>query len=311
MNVLIIGLGSIAVKHINAIRQTCPGAVIFALRSRKPAQPIDDIINIYDLRELPAHPDFGIVCSPTSLHNESIRQLTALSIPLFIEKPPVNSLRGVQDLITGIEQKQLINYVACNLRFHPCISYLKNHILASSPRVNEVNVYCGSYLPDWRPGRDFREIYSARKELGGGVHLDLFHELDYACWIWGLPEQSSLTIRNRSSLNISAADYANYTLEYAGFTISIILNYYRRQPKRTIEVLFDDTTWTIDLIKHRIADDTGQVIFEAPGYSSLETYLRQMEYFTEHIRKKKQTMNTFAESIAILKIILPDEQVEG
>lgn len=307
MNVLIIGLGSIAVKHINAVRYADAGAVIYALRSRKPAAQVDGVVNIYDLQELPVLPDFGIICNPTSLHNESIRLLTALSIPLFIEKPAVNDLSGVGELTAGIEQKQLINYVACNLRFHPCISYLKGHIMTANPRVNEVNVYCGSYLPDWRPGRDFREIYSARKELGGGVHLDLFHELDYTCWIWGLPKQSSISIRNRSSLEISAADYANYMLEYSGFSISIILNYYRRQPKRTIEVLFEDTTWTVDLVKHRITDDAGEVIFEAPGYSPLETYARQMEYFIGHIREKKQTMNTFAESIAILKIIMPDE----
>lgn len=311
MNILIIGLGAIAAKHIHAIRLVCDNAVIYALRSRRPAEQTDGIINIYDLEELPVLPDFGIICNPTASHKESIRQLTALSIPLFIEKPPLHTIKDAQELIADIEQRKLINYVACNLRFHPCIAYLKDHIVTSNPRINEVNVYCGSYLPEWRPGKDFRRIYSAQAELGGGVHLDLFHEMDYTCWLWGLPEQSQITVRSCSSLKITAVDYANYILEYPDFTVSIILNYYRRQPKRTIEILFENATWTVDLVNHTITDDTGQLIFEASDFNVLQTYVYQMKYFIDHVKELKQTMNTLEESTAILKIILPDEQAKG
>ncbi|MFX7793064.1 Gfo/Idh/MocA family oxidoreductase, partial [Acinetobacter baumannii] len=43
----------------------------------------------------------------------------------------------------------------------------------------------GQYLPDWRPTKDYRETVSAKTELGGGVLLELSHELDYAQWILG------------------------------------------------------------------------------------------------------------------------------
>lgn len=31
-----------------------------------------------------------------------------------------------------------------------CSSFTKQYIAGSSLRINEINVYCGSYLPSWR-----------------------------------------------------------------------------------------------------------------------------------------------------------------
>ncbi len=47
------------------------------------------------------------------------------------------------------------------------------------------SVECGSYLPDWRPGNNYKKSVSAKKDLGGGVLLELSHELDYIRWIFG------------------------------------------------------------------------------------------------------------------------------
>ena len=43
----------------------------------------------------------------------------------------------------------------------------------------------GSYLPELAAGLDYRQSYSARSELGGGVLLDVIHEVDYAQWVLG------------------------------------------------------------------------------------------------------------------------------
>ena len=308
MNVLIIGLGSIAKKHIIAFRSIALDFKIFALRSSVNVEEFEDVINIFDLCDDTLIFDFAIISNPTHLHYQYIELLTKTSTPLFIEKPAVHKLDKVDELLHLVSEKKLTTYVACNLRFHPCLMFLKNKLNSEKSRVNELNVYCGSYLPDWRSGEDFKKNYSANAAMGGGVHLDLFHELDYVTWLFGFPDSSYAIIRSVSSLAINAADYANYILQYETFTASIELNYYRRKPKREIEIVFEDITWTVNLIKNTIKDDCGVLLFEARDFSILETYKSQLNYFIDCLKNNIKPMNSLQESVSVLEICLKNEK---
>jgi predicted dehydrogenase len=308
MNVLIIGLGSIAKKHISALNSLNEQFNIYALRSGINADHQEGIINIFDIGQLLVPIDFAIISNPTNLHYEFIDRLIEERIPLFIEKPPLSTLKGAYDLAYRIEQSAVKTYVACNLRFHPCIKYIKEFVLGNADRrINEVNVYCGSYLPEWRPGQDFRKIYSANAEMGGGVHLDLFHELDYTQWIFGVPSYVHCFRHGNSTLNINASDYANYVLGYNDFTASIILNYYRKDSKRNIEILFEDETWAIDLIRNTITGTEGNDIYNAGDFEMTDTYRSQMQYFIKCLTDNQTPMNTFTESLETLKTCLCNE----
>lgn len=304
MNILIVGLGSIARKHIAALQSLKIEAKIYALRSNPNAETEEGIENIYNLADLFIPIDFAIISNPSNLHYPFIEILAKKDIPLFIEKPAVHSLENVEKLVDIIDDRKLVTYVACNLRFHPCIIFLKNKLDSHELRINELNVYCGSYLPDWRPGKDFRKIYSANASMGGGVHLDLFHELDYTTWLFGLPNKSRSILKSTSSLEIDAIDYANFILEYDSFTANIILNYYRRKPKREIEIVFENETWTVDIIKNEIKNDADGYLLKASDFNAKETYVLQLEYFINCLKEKQIPMNSFKESLENLKICL-------
>lgn len=307
MNILIVGLGSIARKHIEAIQFLNYNATIYALRSTNNVVDEKGITNVFSLDNLAITFDFGIISNPTHLHFEYIQLLAKKNIPLFIEKPALHSLENSADLIRLIEAKNLITYVACNLRFHPCVLFINEYIKTVKIRINEINVYCGSYLPDWRPGKDFRKIYSANENMGGGVHLDLFHELDYTTWIFGQPIKSSSIKRSVSSLTINAVDYANYCLEYNNFTANIVLNYYRKKVKRTIEIVLDNQIISVDLVNNLVSDENDQVLFQSSNFEMRNTYINQMEYFINCIKKNEKPMNSLKESIEVLKIVLQNE----
>lgn len=307
MNVLIVGLGSIAKKHIAALQTLKVNAKIFALRSNSDADTEKGVVNIYNLNEVSIVFDFAIISNPTHLHYKYIEILSHIGIPLFIEKPVIHCLGNANKLVQLIEAKEVVTYVAFNLRFHPCILFLKNKIDNEKLIVNELNVYCGSYLPDWRPGKDFREIYSANASMGGGVHLDLIHEIDYTTWLFGLPIINNVVLRNSSSLNIDAFDYANYSLQYDSFTANIILNYYRRKPKREIEIVMKEETWTIDLINNEVKKDDDEILFKAKDFNISCTYNIQLDYFISCLKNKQRPMNSLKDSIQILKICLNDE----
>ena len=252
MNVLIVGFGSIAKKHIHALNALQVNAVIYALRSGRDAEKVEGITNIFDLADMQEKFDFAIISNPTASHYDTIVNLLPLGIPLFIEKPLFHTLEHTSAILDLCHDSKVATYIACNLRFHPCVQYLKSYLNENPRKINEVNIYSGSYLPDWRPGQDFRRNYSAIPEMGGGVHLDLIHELDYACWLLGKPFASNKTLGNSSSLEIAATDYAHYQLMYPGYFANITLNYYRKQAKRHMEILMDDRTVEMDLFMRMI-----------------------------------------------------------
>lgn len=304
MKILIVGLGSIAKKHIAAIRELMPDARIYALRSSNPAKEVEGIVNLYSIDESAKDFEFAIISNPTSKHAETIEELIKLQIPLFIEKPVFGDLAH-ESLVETVYASGVLNYVACNLRFLDSIrflhDYIKNH---PERRVNEVNVYCGSYLPEWRPGTDYRQCYSAVPELGGGVNIDLIHDIDYVYWIFGKPEESIRICRSVSSLGIRAVDYASYTLLYPTFTANIVLNYYRRDYKRTLEVVFEDCTWLVDLKRNVILDASADCVIYEGSNTPIDTYRSQMEYFLQLMKNGEKAENSVTEAYDVLKICL-------
>ena len=308
MKVLFVGFGSIAKKHYQALKKLKPDVIIYALKSSEQTSEVMDITDVFNWDEVPSDINFAIISNPTFKHTEALAELVNRNIPVFIEKPLSDKLDKLEIIETQILKKKLTTYVACNLRFLPALQYLKNIILSEDKRINEVTVYCGSYLPDWRPGKDYRNIYSSQKEMGGGVHLDLFHELDYTCWLFGLPSDSFKILRSKSSLNISAIDFANYQFIYPDFISSITLNYYRLDPKRTIEIVTTDGTLILNLLSNTISDNKGEILFANPDFTINDTYLAQMEYFLGILAEINPPMNTFSESLQILKICLTSEK---
>lgn len=303
MKVLIIGLGSIAKKHIAALRNLDSDCEIHALRSSKSSPAIEGIRSCYSLDEIPLDIKFILISNPTSFHLKTIKEVSHFGVPLFIEKPPIDSLDQISELLMLVKTLHVSTYTAFNLRFHPVVQWMKANV--DLHNVIEVNAYCGSYLPDWRPGRDYRKIYSAQKELGGGVHLDLTHEIDFLLWIFGDPMYVKSTKRKISNLEIDSIDSAKYWLEYENFTISLTLNYFRRDSKRNIEIVTNKTTLLCDLISNKITDlRNGQVVFENKAFSSLDTYTDQMKYFINSIETRSKPMNTLSESMRTMEICL-------
>lgn len=300
MKIVIIGLGSIANKHIQALRKLNINADIFALRHSSPASKVQDLENIYHLSELELiNPDFIIISNPTFVHYDTLESLINYNYPLFIEKPLFSNV-GENELllVDRILKSNLPNYVACNLRFHKGVVELKERV--ASKRIEEVNIYCGSYLPNWRPKVNFREVYSANKEMGGGVHIDLIHEIDYMYWIFGIPKQTRKTFKSNSSLEISAIDYANYLFEYESFCANVVLNYYRKDSKRTCEVLTNEGTYMLDLLKNTIKLND-EIIYQEQQ-DPIEMYINQMEFFIDNIINRKTRFNTVEEAYKILNL---------
>jgi len=302
MRVLIVGLGSIAQKHIKALQEIDQSVEFIALRSGKSEREVNGVENIYSLTELKEKPDFVIISNPTNKHFEAIKNVLPLNTPLFVEKPVLDTLNRAESLLRKINKLNTTTYIGCNLRFHPCIQFLKENL--GRRRLYEANIYSGSYLPDWRANRDYRDVYSAKSEMGGGVHLDLIHEVDYSYWLWGEPNDIDTSFRKISDLEINSMDYAHYSMKYPDKNVHITLNYYRKQPKRMLELVLKNDVWNVNLLENEIFSvNEKRVIFSSEG-TMIDTYKSQMKYFLDLLKGEKDTMNNFRESLQVLKICL-------
>jgi len=305
MKVLVIGLGSIAQKHIHVLREIVPEVAIYALRSSRPALPHEKVIDLYDWETIDRYDfHFVLICSPSSLHLDHITKIAKLNIPIMVEKPLFISLEQIRDFEKRDTSGSLI-YVACNFRFHPLLAFIKDFLKKDKSKINEVNAYCGSYLPDWRPDHDYRKVYSSIKEFGGGVHLDLIHEPDYLVYLFGMPTHALNTGRKVSSLQIDSCDSSVSLFQYPDFQAHIVLNYFRRDTKRTLEIVREKDTFLLDFIEGKIHDLTsGKLLFKDKEQSVYTTYKKQMEFFLKCIENDTIPMNRTAEAVKILKLVL-------
>ena len=301
MKILIVGLGSIGKKHVDALLKINKSFIIYSLRSSKKLSTYKSVINIYEFDEINKLSfDLIIISNPTSFHIKTLEQIKELKIPVFIEKPLFHKL-DIQSTVDYYESNNIYSYVGCNLRFLESLIYLKDKILTTDQEICEVNVYCGSYLPNWRKG-NFRDNYSTKPEFGGGIHLDSIHEIDYIYWIFGIPFKTQRIIKSNSYLKIKSIDYANYILDYGKFCVNIVMNYYRKHPKRNLELLTKNNVYEIDIINNIIFKNS-KTIFNSKQ-NIIDTYNSQMLYVLNCLNNNKESFNSIDDAFKVLKICL-------
>lgn len=252
MKVCFIGVGSIAKRHIKNLKSIMGDEVTIDVYRHSGGEIFPNVNCQYtDLESIPSDYDAIFITNPTSMHMGTLEKVANKSNYFFIEKP-VRTLRHMGILSESIPniEKNKVCYVACPLRYTRVIQYLKREI--DWNKVYSLRAISSSYLPDWRPNTDYRDGYSARKELGGGVASDLIHEWDYISYLIGLPKRVFHLEKKVSNLDISAEDVALYIGEYDDKTVEIHLDYFGREEIRNIEIFTSEETIQADLVQNRI-----------------------------------------------------------
>ena len=251
MRVCFFGLGSIGKRHLRNLRSLAEEMdiplEIHAFRSgvlveSSPSTELASVVEIDDARLLADRYDVAFITNPTHLHFATLERILPRADNIYIEKPLFES--ADRDFSVLLWKPGHVYHVACPIRRHPAVEYLRQ----AEKRPISVRVLCSSYLPDWRPGRDYRTIYSAMNGQGGGVWRDLIHEWDYVRYLWGDPRTLASMRGKRSSLEIDSDDVAVYLADFGDFFLEMHLDYFGRTARRSIEVFFEDDIVHIDLL---------------------------------------------------------------
>lgn len=183
-------------------------------------------------------PDLAVIATPSALHLEPMQKAIENNCGVFVEKPWSHNLDGFAALECEADSRGLPFFISFQRRHHPYLSRI--HELTASgalgPIVNAVfNV--ASYVPAWHQYEDYRDLYAVRAALGGGVLLTEIHEIDLACWWFGLPDTvfcSGGTYGEDKSIDVE--DTAHVTLRYADFDAQVNLCFMQRVMRRDLFV---------------------------------------------------------------------------
>jgi predicted dehydrogenase len=262
--VSVLGAGSIGSRHLRVFRDLV-GAEVSAIpvrairRSELQASGFEVRSNLEDAVSEGARA--VVVATDTSRHVKDLRAALELGCAVLVEKPLAPDTSGLSEIASLIDRGDGRVYVACDLRFDPSLLHFRQR-LREIGAVHAVRIECQSYLPDWRPDRDYRQSYSSRAGEGG-VLLDLIHEIDYAVWLFGAPSKVFARLQNGGRLGIESEEAADLYWETPdAAAISIRLDYLSRAAHRTMhaygavgEIAWDGIAQTVTL---RVKDQPPQ-----------------------------------------------------
>jgi predicted dehydrogenase len=335
---LFIGLGGIGQRHLRNLRHLRGSAVeVHAFRVRRERQVVSDTLQVvpgedvegkYDVRvhtelddALALAPDVVFVTNPSSLHVDVARRALAAGAHVLVEKPLSHSLQGVAELVAESRRRNLVGYVAYQLRFHPGflrVQQILGQGLIGRALFAEATV--AEYLPGFHPYEDYRRMYASRRELGGGVTLSQIHEIDSLLALLGRPERVFSVGGKLSSLEVDVDDVSSSLLEFRGaegrvLPVRLHQDFVQRPAERRTVIVGEGgkLEWSLSGKTLRRWDADG-VLCETHDYANLERnglFQAELEHFLsceEAGTTPCVSLSSGADSLAVALAILESQR---
>lgn len=315
MRVLMIGTGSIGRRHMASLRKLVPDVTFDVLREGRPADvsALGDIGSVSTSLDqaLDKCPALMVIANPSSMHLRYLVAAVERGIPFYAEKPVVShaaDLRALRERLDGCTLPT--NIVGCNLRFLPSLRRLRELVQAGAlGRVVRASFEAGQWLADWRPTQDYRQSYSASRAMGGGVLLDLIHEIDAARWFLGDIDSVQAQLWQGSSLEIDTEDCAALLLRAASGPLACVqLDYVSRRPFRRYRIVGDLASAEWDLPARTLTlsgpDGVQAVPLDESAFDVGATYVEAMRNLLDAMERRVPSAQPLEEGLASLDIVM-------
>lgn len=311
--ILIVGFGAIGQRHFrNLLFLGHDNIVLY--RTGKSTLPSDELAGFTtygDLEKaLSSNPVAAIISNPTSLHVSTALKAVRAGCHIFLEKPVSDSLQGISELQRYAEDQKLQVHVGYQFRFHPVLRQIKKWI--ENNEIGEVvsaQSHWGEYVKGWHPWEDYRNSYSVREELGGGVVLTLSHPFDYLTWFLGDVEKVYAATRKHQSLATNAECIVETVLHFkSGVIGSVYLDYMERPARHTVDIIGDLGTiqWnnTDGKAKLFVGDRCISEYTIPEGFERNTMFLEEIRHFLKCLNGEASPVCCLDEGIQSLKIAL-------
>ena len=315
--VAVLGLGSIGARHFANVAELGLEPLGFDPSEEKRKalkEKFDDSEFFGSLEDAITQADAVIIASPHKYHMETLKICVEAGKPCLVEKPIATQIKGLEEILTIAQDKNLVIACGFNMRFRPVVEKAKE-ILPKLGKILWARFICATYLPDWRPDQDYKQNYTVDPQ-SGGVIFDVAHEIDLACYLLGAAKLSACSAQNSGFLEIASEDIAELTLRHDAGTLSQIhLDYVTRPRQRGFECAGEKGFLRVDLVSHKIevSDHKGNHMADeiiAPDFDNYE-YLEELKDFIAAVEDSSAPKCSGQEGIENLELILAARKAAG
>ena len=310
---LVVGAGNISKKHIENIKILRKHSTVFNLSSS--GRNIDSQSNKADyflrnFQEVHEHKlDAVIIASPASFHIEHALFFSALNTPLLIEKPLSDKIKKYDDasnVLLALKKKVRVAY---NLRYLNSMIFFKkfldNNLLG---KTYSIQSEVGQNLISWRPNKNYKDTVSSNKKLGGGVLLELSHELDYLTWIFGDIESVYCKFSNTNHFDIDVEDNVDSILQTKrGQRINLHMDFLQNRATRKCKVIGEKGTLDFDILENRIIhyseNEDSKIIYDERVSDSNQPYIDMLKAFLNREKEEIDTLASLNQAKNVLEVI--------
>ena len=264
LQVLVLGAGSIGRRHHANLATLGARSELISWRE-------------YSLsareRRLRDGVDAAVIATATNLRLPLIAACAAAGVPVYVEKPLAFQRDEVEAIAMAAAPVAQWSMLGLMMRYHPAVRAL---CAADLSDVFQFSLSIGHDVTQWRANWRFSESYAARA-LGGGVLLDLCHEIDMAQCLF-----PDLAVRSVDSLGHPAfpgVDMASrISLGRPGLSGEVAMDYLTPRLHRRCILRGTARMHDFDFAAQRY------VVTEADGPVTLDKPLERNEMFLSAMR---------------------------
>jgi len=297
----VVGCGSMGRKHLKNVLELGYTAAICD-SDEKVLKTIAQEFNISetytDYKEFAKKSDgllAVIISSDTATHCDVAVSFAKRGIGFFSEIPISDKMEGIQKLAKITKEKEVISMVGMIWRFHPAFKEMKKLLSENLlGKVYTVSCYGGEYLPDWHPGKDYKNEYSALLSKGGGVIITNISGIDYVRWLFGEVKEIIGLYDSISHIDIEAEDFftAICRLEN-GIFVQLYSDFFQKPVRHEITVAGEKGSLYWDYTRNNIRfyDYTNNSTKEYPYQDKpfIDLYKEEITHFLNCVSQRKNT----------------------
>jgi predicted dehydrogenase len=286
LEILIIGKGSIGLRHANIFRDL--GCKVSFFRTNKSNLKNDFFYKEYfDFKEIRKFSfDLIAICNPSSYHIKYLKKFQHLSKNFLIEKPLCTNNKDLS-LLKKISRSKNI-YSGYMLRHDKRILEIKRRY-KNIKKINFTLFKWHTYLPDWHKYENYRNSYAAKKKLGGGAIFTCSHEVDMAIFLFG-KVKNVICYENKKKLNLEVEESVNIHIKHMNEINSLVsIDFTNKNFIREFKVFCKNKIIKYNFINHNIHEETfgKKKIIKIFGNNSIEQIYRiQNITILKNIKKK-------------------------